>query len=351
MRELRIVTLTCVVAFTPHSVFPQGQPALPQPMDSLLLRGIDLILQQRYSNASSYFSELSQHYPDSPEGSVFQAAALQTAAIDFRDFRQMEQFDSLLGITKSIAEKMIEEKPTSPWGHYYLGTALGMESYDKIQRGEYISGYFKGRSAVNELENVLKLDSSFYDAYSVLGTYYYWKSRKTEIINWLPFFSDERAKGIQCLVFANEKGRYQHFAAMSNLLWIYVDAGEYKKAEDLARQALERYPLHRIFLHGLAGALQGQNKMSEALDVYQRQLAAILADDSPNDYNEIGCRLNIVYAKKALRDTTTIREQLSAILDKQQNKFPSFLRTKVDEKFQQARRFQDELSRGTIFSH
>ena len=320
-------------------------------MDSLLLQGIDMILQQRYSSASDYFSELSQQYPDSPEGSVFRAAALQTSAIDFRDFREKAQFDSLLEVTRGIAEKMVQEKPGSPWGHYYLGTALGMESYDRIQRGEYISGYFKGRSAVSELEKVLKMDSTFYDAYSVLGTYYYWKSRKTEFINWLPLFSDERAKGIQCLLLANEKGRYQQFAAMSNLVWIYVDAGENKKAEELARQALERYPTHRIFLHGLGGALQAQNKFAEALDAYQRQLAAILADDSPNDYNEVGCRLNIVYMNVALRDTTIVREQLSAILDKQQNIFPSFLRSKVDEKFQQARRFQDELSRGTILPH
>ncbi len=339
------------IFFLPTRILAQTQPALHQPLDSLLLQGIDLIMQQKYPDALQHFREVSLQYPDAPEGALFEAAALQTAAIDHRDFRQKEQFDSLLHIARSLAEKMIDSQPSSPWGHYCLGTALGMESYDKIQRGEYISGYFKGRSAVSELERTLKMDSTFYDAYSVLGTYYYWKSRKTEILNWLPFFRDDRAKGMEYLRLGTEKGRYHRYAAMSNLLWIYLDASDVLHAEELARVALQKYPTHRIFLQGLAGALNNQNRLIEALDAYERQLSAIVADSAPNDYNEIGCRMNIVSVKISLQDTTRIREHLSVVLSKEQKPIPSFLRSKVEEKFQQARRFQEQLSSGGISSH
>ncbi|MGH2568918.1 MAG: tetratricopeptide repeat protein [Bacteroidota bacterium] len=307
-------------------------------------------MKQEYEAALQHFQKLSTRSPDSVEGYLFQAAVLQTRAIDYREFRGKEQFDSLLALARVRAESIIDAQPQSPWGHYYLGTALGMESYDRIQRGEYVTGYFKGRSALSAIEKALEIDSTFYDSYSVLGTYYYWKSRKTEFLNWLPFFHDDRVKGIEYLRKAVEQGRYQRFVAMSNLLWIYLDAGDFGEAEQLARTALQSYPTHRIFLHGLAGALQNQGKWNESLEFFQRQLKAILDDTPPNDYNEIGCRINIVFVKVAMKDTTEIREHLAEVLAKEQKLFPPHLRAKVEEKFQQARAFEQRLVNGKISS-
>lgn len=314
------------------------------------MQGIELIMQQKYNRALDHFRLFTVQYPNTPEGYLFQAAVLQTRAIDYRAFQDREQFDSLLALARAAAEAMIERDSNSPWGYYYLGTSLGMESYDRIQRGEYIRGYLKGRSAVSSLEKVLELDSTFYDAYSVLGTYYYWKSRKTEFLDWLPFISDDRGTGIEYLHRAIEHGRYQRFAALSNLLWIYIDANDWQKAEALARTALQRYPEHRIFLQGLAGALNNQGKYVEALAVYERQLNAILSDHVSNPYNELGCRVNIMFVKVALKDTTRFREHLNAVFAMPRQAFPPYLREKVEEKFQQARRLEELLTNGKISS-
>lgn len=347
----RCVLFLAIILNLSGTLVSQSQPPLPQPLDSLLVQGIDLILQQQYGRALDHFRRLAQRYPYSPEGYLFQAAVLQTRAIDYRAFEGKDQFDSLLALARSLSEAMIERNPKLPWGHYYLGTALGMESYDRIQRGEFVRGYFKGRSAVSSLEKALELDSTFCDAYAVLGTYYYWKSRKTEFLNWLPFITDDRPKGIAYLRRAIEDGRYQRFVALSNLLWVYIDANELPKAEALARAALRRYPEHRLFLHGLAGALNNQGKYGEALAMYERQLKAILSDNTPNAYNELGCRVNIMVVKVALKDTTQLREHLSAVFAMPLQSFPPYLREKVEEKFQQARRFEELLTNGKISSH
>ena len=92
----------------------------------------------------------------------------------------------------------------------------------------------------------------------------------------------------------------------------------------------------------------GQRKFSEALQAYESQLHAILADSAPNTYNEIGCRLNIVWMKRELKDTTSVREHLSVIVSKHREQFPSSLRQKLDEKFDYALRFQQELANGTF---
>jgi tetratricopeptide (TPR) repeat protein len=312
--------------------------------------GIDLILKQQYTAARQHFRRVAERYTNTPEGYLFQAAALQAQAIDFRQFIDKEQFDSLLDVTRSVAETMIADHPASPWGYYYRGTALGMESYDKMQRGEFLSGYVKGRSAVSSLEKALELDSTFYDAYAVLGTYYYWKSRKTEFLHWLPFVRDDRRKGIEYLRRVVEKGRYQRLAALSNLLWVYIDASEFQQAEALARRALQQYPRHRIFLNGWATALHQQNKYAEALEAYERLLRAIQEDAAPNGYNEVACRVNILSIKASLHDTTQYREHLAALRLMQQRVFPPYLRQKVEEKFQQARQLEKLFSSGKLSS-
>ena len=347
----RFVVVLAICFHQPGILLSQTQPPLPQPIDSLLEQGIDILMQQRYEDALDHFRRLVFLSPQSPAGFLFQAAVLQTRALDYRMFSDRKQFDSLLAVARTRAEEMVEQEPRSPWGHYYLGTALGMMSYDQIQRGEFLRGYFKGRAAVASLEKALERDSTFSDAYAVLGTYYYWKTRKTAFLSWLPFLRDDRQTGIDYLRRAVEYGRYQRFAALSNLLWIYLDAKEFQKAEALVRTALQRYPQHRILLLGLAGALQNQGRYGEALGVYERQLKSILLDRIPNPYTELDCRVNIMTVKIALNDTSQLRSHLNAVFAMPTQSFPPFLREKVEEKFQQARRFEELLTNGKISNH
>ncbi|MCI0706494.1 MAG: hypothetical protein L0Y80_03290 [Ignavibacteriae bacterium] len=326
----------------------QTQPLLPHPLDSLVISGTDMIMRQEYDAAFEHFRQVSAAYPASPVGFLFQAATLQARAADFRVFEENETFDSLLNIARDIAEEMVEKEPNSPWARYFLGTVLGMDSYDRIQRGDFFGGYFKSRASVSEIEETLELDSTFYDCYSILGTYYYWKSRKTEFLDWLPFFSDDREQGIRYLHLAVQNGRYQRFPALSNLVWVYLDAAKHDSAEVFARMGLRHYPNQRTFLHALGSSLSGQKRYAEAKDAFERQLQEILNAPHPNEYNEIGARVNVVFMKRTIRDTTDVRRQLSIILSKKVTDLPDYLQGKVEPHMQMARRFQQELDSGTF---
>ena len=89
----------------------------------------------------------------------------------------------------------------------------------------------------------------------VVGTYYYWSSRKTAFLRWLPFIKDDRELGIKMLIVGAERSEYNRFAAMSALVSIYLDAENYKQVEEWSRRGLKSYPENRIFLWGLATAL------------------------------------------------------------------------------------------------
>jgi len=191
--------------------------------------------------------------------------------------------------------------------------------------------------SVSILEEVVEKDSSFYDAYIGIGTYYYWSGRKTAFIRWLPFVSDNRDLGIKMLCRGAEYSEYNRFAAMSALVSIYLDAENYDHAAYWSRRGLKSYPGNRIFLWGLATAFDRQKHYPEAITAYTNLLENIMHAGAPHPYGEIVCRLNLAKAMIALSDRTTSRDHLMKILSYEKMSFPSDIEPRAQEKFEETR--------------
>lgn len=113
----------------------------------------------------------------------------------------------------------------------------------------------------------MDLDKNFYEAYTAIGTYKYWRSRRTEFINWLPFVPNEEEAGINYLKISVKHFSYNKFLAMNSLLWIYIDQKKYYEAAATAKEALKEFPNSRLFKWGLARAYQNLD-INESIKVY-----------------------------------------------------------------------------------
>ena len=314
------------------AVSSHAQWKLDPSLHSLVISGIDFILNQDYGRADSLFRVVTDRYPDYPAGYLYRAAVMQAYNIDFDVPIEQEKFDSLLVIGKHTAEKI-----SSPWSGYFLGTADGYDAYERVERGDWFGGVRKGMSSASKFEEIIDKDSSFYDAYAGIGTYYYWRSRKTEFIRWLPFVKDDRALGISMLVTGAERSEYNRFAAMSALVSIYLDAENYKQAETWSKRGLNSYPENRFFLWGLATALDRENRSAEAVPAYTTLLENIERAHAPHPYNEIVCRLNLVKSKVVVNDTADVFNHLNKILSYETSSFPVNIKPRADAKFEEAR--------------
>lgn len=310
----------------------QAQWKLDSLIHPLVVSGIDCILKQEYNRADSIFNVVSNRYPDHPAGYLYRAAVMQAYNIDFDVPIEQEEFDSLLIMGKNAAKKF-----SLPWSGYFLGTADGYDAYERVDRGDWFGGVRKGMSSASKFEEIIENDSSFYDAYVGIGTYYYWRSRKTEFIRWLPFIKDDRALGIRMLIIGAERSEYNQFAAISALISIYLDAEKYKQAEAWSKRGLNFYPENRVFLWGLATALDRQNRSAEAVSAYSNLLEKIMSAHAPHPYNEIVCRLNLVKSKVALNDTTNVFYHLKKILSYETCSFPVDLQSHAKAKFEEVR--------------
>jgi tetratricopeptide (TPR) repeat protein len=309
-----------------------AQEKLDPSPDSSVAKGVDLILKQDYIKADSLFCDLIDRYPDHPAGYLYRAAVMQAYALDFDVSIEEKKFDSLLDLGRNAASHV-----PSPWREYFIGTADGYEAYERIESGAWLSGVQKGMVSASEFEDLVEKDSSFYEAYIGIGTYYYWSSRETAFIRWLPFVRDNRELGIRMLRAGAERSKYNRFAAISALISIYIDAEDYRQAEEWSQRGLNFYPENRVFLWGLATALDRQKHYLKAIPAYKNLLKNILNVQAPHPYNEIVCRLNLVKSMLQVSDTTNYESHLGKILSYENAVFPDDLQERAQMKFQETR--------------
>ena len=317
------------------------EPRTPRELSSLVAAGIDYTLRQEYGRADSVFELALSKYPGHPLGYLYKAAVMEARSMDYLDPLDFNRYDSLLAIAKSESEKIVDAYPNSPLGYYYRGTAIGYDAYARVDAGNWLAGIVKGLSAASDFKKTVELDSTFYDAYVGVGTYYYWKSRKTEFLNWA--LGDRRAEGMNLLRIASERADNNRFAALSALAAIYLDSQQYRESMECARLALERYPENRIFLWELAEAQEQSGNYADAMRTYQHLLTNILTAKISNPYNEILCRMDIVKAGIALKETNGLGSQIDAILAYEHYHFPKNLTNRAKNKFEQARNIRSQF--------
>lgn len=313
-------------------------------IDSLIRTGIDLTLRHEYDDAREVFRSLSRKYPEDPAGYVFEAGVLQTMAMDYEEYIPGSDFDSLVTLARARAESATELHPTSGWPHLFLGTAIGSDAFMRAQRGDWFAAATLGMSSASSFESALESDSTLIDAFAGIGTYYYWKTRRIQFLTWLPFVADRREEGIGLLRRCMEEGVYNRYTAMSSLVGIYNDAEEYDRAAAVARRALTQYPGNRIFLWGLATALERGNRLPEAMEAYARLLKAMKSDSRSNRYNELVCRLKLLTLNLAVNGRDSVQDALEEIVPLTIDPFPEHLSERAHVTIGKIKALQNELS-------
>ena len=271
----------------------------PDPIvDSLLRTGIDHIVKQDYKSADKTFNNLNDKYPSLPLGKIYLAANKIAEAYDYS-----EEFDETfiyenLEVAKQQSLKLEEEDNQNIWNQYFIALSEGYHSYFEALNNNWFSALSSGVNSISKFEQILEADKNFFEAYIAIGTFEYWKSRKLESVNWLPFSDDNRDIGIEFLIVAIDSSSYNSHLALSSLIWIYIDQKKYDMAIEVAQIALEEFPQSRTFKWGMARAYEDLNPL-KSIELYKEILNSYPPLKNGNFKNEITLKHIIaqLYAK------------------------------------------------------
>lgn len=275
--------ISTALAQNPHTLRP--------PLDTYyvsLHTGIDLTYREEYARADSIFTEVERAIPDHPAGYLFRAGALQADMMDHEDYRRAPMFLALIDTAEAKAKAWIETHPDDPWGYCFRGHAQGYRAIWEARSGSWFKALRLGLKAKGSYHDALKRDSLCVDAYVGLGSYHYWKSARTEFINWTGLFvKDDKDRGIAELKRAMSEGVFCKAAAAAGLVWVYLDRDMDTEAWSLAERWQAKYPEGKTFLWGEAFAAYHAGAAGEALKLFDTLHARVVPDTAQTYFNLI----------------------------------------------------------------
>jgi len=220
-------------------VYPNHQ------VDSLLKLGIRNIIEQDYTKAEKNFIQLGKQYPELPFSNIYLAACKIAEAYDYAEQYESEYIENNLEKAKKVAGDLLDSDEDNLWYNYIYALAEGYSAYYDAINENWFSALSTGTNSISSFGNCLNLDNNFYEAYIAIGTYEYWKSRKTEFLEGLPFYDDEMDVGIEKLRMAAELASYNSYLAIYSLIWIYIDQKDFNIAINLGEKAIKEFPESR----------------------------------------------------------------------------------------------------------
>ncbi|MBT8392166.1 MAG: tetratricopeptide repeat protein [Ignavibacteria bacterium] len=267
-------------SFLHPQVYPESR------VDSLLMASISHIIKQDYFAAEVFINSLNDEFPHLPLGKIYLAANKIAEAYDYAKRFDEAQITEYLEDAKEQAEKLLEKDEENLWYRYFYALSEGYISYFDAINGSWLSAVSTGVNSISEFEKILAIDRNFYEAYIAIGTFEYWRSRKTEFMNWMPFVNDTKKIGIERLEIASDSSSYNSYLAVNSLIWIYIDQKNYDAAIQTAKDALLNFPASRSFKLGMARAYEEIDSQT-AIKLYEEILNSYPGWLNPNHINQI----------------------------------------------------------------
>lgn len=292
---LRMVLATVIICF-------MADPAAADRFPDSLQNHLNLINEQIYNEQFDAAGELIDSLPEHPLFGplrfLFRAALLQTKMKTLETDLGEDEFFEALDSLESRARSLLANESDSVLAYYYLGHSLAFRALYKGLTGHTWAAVKGGLAAGKAYSRGYAIDSSFHDIALGLGSYRYWKSVKTKLVNWTPLFKNEKKNGMELLLKAVDSSEISRDAARTSLIMIYINEKRYAEAIRICEEMKSKYPQGLTFLWAEGEAFFKLGDFHSAARVYENILERLFADPG-NCFNiiEAAWRLNGCYKK------------------------------------------------------
>ena len=226
----------------------QAKPnRLPAGLTTDLLKAKEQLYNLNLAAAEVQLQNIIQAYPDYPHGRVY------LAYITFIKYAMnmpndslaavlLQQIDEALQATRAYYKKS-ENKVEY---RFNLGLCYGIKGFYYGVERNYFKTYWFGKKGKGNLEKVVALDSTYYDAYLGLGIFHYFTALLPGIVRFMAAilgFDGDRQKGIQEMRRTAEKGfLFREEAWFTYATTRYFLEGAYQEGLSIFQRLLARYP-------------------------------------------------------------------------------------------------------------
>ena len=238
---------------------------------ALAVQGLDLGSNLHYKESYEVFQKLIEIEPDNPRGYFLSSAIyFWMFTEDVKNEKVGDKFRDLSYEAVEVAEAKLEKNENDIDAMFFLGGAYGSLGRYYALTKSYLKAYWYGKKGKNYLEDVVEMDSTYYDAYLGLGIYHYLADvlpRGVKILSYILGIQGDREQGLREIKLAAEKGTYTKTEAMFFLGGLYTYREDrYEEAIEIFNELLEKYPQNpgALISLGRCYSRMGQCDLAEA---------------------------------------------------------------------------------------
>lgn len=271
--------------------------------DALTRTGFEHYYDGDYDHAANTFEKVLQARPDDPAavnhllaavmfGELNRVGALDTSLYSNNSFldqkreyvldpKVKERIQQLETRALALAEARLKNDPHDVQALYARGVTRSMQStYTGLVQKAWLSALANAKGSREDHEHVLKLDPTFNDAKTVVGTHEYiagslpWAMR---MLAHLAGFGGNKQNGIKLLREAGESDGETSVDARVILTLFLRREQRYTEALDLVHGLTAEHPRNFLFALEVANILKDSGKGPESIVAYRKVLESAKA--------------------------------------------------------------------------
>lgn len=285
----------------------------PPQIQRLIRTGLDHAYVEQFDSARIYFDSIMVLAPDNPAGAFFSAALLQLRMMD--ECRYDDEEEYLRFVRRSIQQsEAIMAEGDNLWAEFYLGSSYTYRAVYEGFKGNYFETFKHGVHGGRILQNIIKKDTTFYDAYLGAGSFEYFWARAARYLPVLKLAGGDAAEAIRKLHVAASRSSYSGPTASNSLVFIYGEEKEFDRADSMISRLLLEFPGGRTFLWNKAELEFKKKSYANAVELFQRLFELYDALAEKNYSNLAQCKLYIGRCYYEMKDNNRARETLKTVI-------------------------------------
>ena len=265
-----------LLGFVVGHAYSQSKPET----ETKIQQGIEYVYNLEFEKAEKQFREIIQAQPQNPAGHFFLAMVTWwKILIDIDNEQYDEQFyDSLKNVVE-LCDDILDKNESDVNALFFKGGAIGFKGRLKAHRSSWLDAASAGRKALPIVQEASALDPKNYDVLLGSGIYNYYAEvvpQEYPFVKPLLLFvpPGDKAKGIQQIKTAAEKGKYAGIESSYFLMQIYHQfEKDYTKALELATKLHNRFPNNMLFHKYLGRCHVSMGNWEKVKDVFGEILA------------------------------------------------------------------------------
>lgn len=221
-----------------------------------LNEGIQSVYNFEFDKADLIFSAILKKNPNDLFANHFSATLSFWKYFGSNKQKYLSEFLQQSDLTIAKAEEELSDNPKNKETLFILGAAYSYRAIAYGKAEKFLDMIWASKKSNSYLENVLEIDSAYYDAYLGIGLIKFALSQVPSGFKWalsLIGFDGDSEKGLSYLKICSEKGNYSRVESEYYLSQLYAEFYfDYEKSKKHLAKLNQQFPGNLLFDYSLA---------------------------------------------------------------------------------------------------